>query len=193
MGKFIGLYLLIIGIVLPTALCVLFGLSLLVGMNNDVFLRLLVLGGGYALYFGFFAGLTLAVSALVGSSQFALVGLVLCWGILCLLIPRVSSESAKLRAPLPSRAELSRSIEHGLEKGIDGQATRDDAADALVIILGSRLCKCWIYVDPAIARGAELHVEARWEDHVWSPRFSGCRRRQEKGYSVFGGRRHSPQ
>ena len=190
-GKFIGLYLLIIGIVLPTALCVLLGLSLMVGMNNDVFLRLLVLGGGCALYFGFFAGLTLAVSALVGSSQFALVGLVLCWGILCLLIPRVSSESAKLRAPLPSRAELSRPLNMDLRRALIFEATRDDAVDALVedILAEQGFANAGFMLDPAIARGAELHAEARWEDQVFGHHvglLNDAIARQERGYSVFG-------
>ena len=92
---------------------------------------------------------------------------------------------------MPSRAELSRSIEHGLEKGIDGQATRDDAVDALVedILAEQGFANAGFMLDPAIARGAELHAEARWEDQVFGHHvglLNDAIARQEKGYSVFG-------
>jgi ABC-2 type transport system permease protein len=63
--------------------------------------RVALLAGVYLLYLGIFLLLTLAVSARAPSARFALVVMLAFWSVNCLLAPRLLSDLAAERHPLP--------------------------------------------------------------------------------------------
>jgi ABC-2 type transport system permease protein len=128
---------------------------------------LLVLG--YGVYFAVFAGLTLYASAAARSSRGALVGMIAVWALFCLLVPRAGSELAATLTPLPSQAELTRAVQHSLEKGIDGTTTREVAIEAMVAdaMAEQGIANAGFLVDQGATTAIELQAEARWEDAAY--------------------------
>lgn len=190
-GKSLALLGIIALLLVPASLIVLAVLSAVGGFDTQVLGRLLSLGLAYGVYFATFAALTLMISAVSRTSQGALVSLVTMWGLFCLLLPRAAVESATHQAPLPSRAEFQRQIKESLATGIDGQAERETAVDALVkdILAKQGFANAGFMLDPAAARGAELRAEAKWEDMVFDHHVGALNAsitEQEKHYVGFG-------
>lgn len=79
----------------------------------------------YALYLGAFAGLGAWLGLASRDQSRALLGAVVLWVATCLLVPRLASEFASQRHPLPSRAEFEASVEAGHAEGIDGHNPED--------------------------------------------------------------------
>jgi ABC-2 type transport system permease protein len=90
---------------------------------------------GYFLYYGAFAGVTLAVSAVAPSSRSALVLLLGFWMFDGLVAPRAASDIARAFEPAPSAFEFGHKMEMALKNGIDGH----DPADARVKRLEAEL------------------------------------------------------
>jgi ABC-2 type transport system permease protein len=93
--------------------------------------RMLLMGGGYLLYFGIFAGISLAVSALAGSSRLALVVLIGFWIVNGLVAPRVAADVAKSVYPTPSAFQFAHAIENDMQNGLDGHNPQDKRAEEL--------------------------------------------------------------
>ena len=103
LGKVMALMIALTILIVPASLVVVGVLSGISGFSGDVALRLLFLFLAYFAYFLTFGGLTLALSALARSSQMALVAMIVVWGIVCLLVPRVAVESATANVVLQVR------------------------------------------------------------------------------------------
>jgi ABC-2 type transport system permease protein len=93
--------------------------------------RMAVMAAGYLLYFGTFVGLSLAVSAVSGSSQTALIALLAFWIANGLVSPRVASDLAKRLHPTPSALEFGLRIEEDIRNGINGHDPSDRRAKEL--------------------------------------------------------------
>ena len=169
-GKAIALAMVVGALLIPAALLILAALWALGGGDAGTLLRLGLLGLGYGVYFAIFGALTLFASAMARSSRGALVGLVGVWGVLCLIAPRAATEVSATLAPLPSRAELARQIDHGLAWGLDGKTERDPAIDAMVrdLMAEEGYANTGLMVDDTFLTGFELRAEARWEDAIYN-------------------------
>ena len=124
-GKASALGAVIAGLLGPAALIIIGVLWALGGGDGDTVLRVGLLLLAYGAYFAVYGGLTLYTSAVARSSRAALVTLVGVWGLFTLVLPRAAGELAGVMSPLPSRAELARTIAHDLEKGVDGETDRE--------------------------------------------------------------------
>lgn len=94
-------------------------------------LRYLVLVGTYLLYFGIFTGLAVGVSALAPTSRTALALLLYFWILNGLVAPRVASDVARNRVPLPSSLEFQQAIQSDLSDGFADHPSREDRQQIL--------------------------------------------------------------
>jgi ABC-2 type transport system permease protein len=97
--------------------------------------RFILLGLGYLLYFGIFACVALAVSALAKSSRQALVVLLAFWIVNGLVAPRAVSDLARRVYPSPSAFEFAQRIREDLNQGLDAHAAYSKKAEDLKVRL----------------------------------------------------------
>lgn len=74
---------------------------------------------GYLLYFGIFLALSLAVSAVSGSSRTALLALLGFWIVNCLIVPRAAADLSARLHPSPSALEFTRGVEEEARRGFN--------------------------------------------------------------------------
>ena len=74
----------------------------------------------YGLYYAFWAGLGIAVSAVVQQSGLALVGVLGFWAFGAFLVPRLCGSVARLSAPTPSALAFTEQVISDKETGING-------------------------------------------------------------------------
>ena len=84
--------------------------------------RFALLAIAYLLYLGIFLLLTLTVSARAPSSRFALVALLAFWAVNCLLAPRLMSDFAAERHPLPEPVSFKTRLETALRDPVGTSA-----------------------------------------------------------------------
>lgn len=78
-----------------------------------------MMGAGYLLYFGAFVGISLAVSAVSGTSRTALLALLGFWIVGCLIVPRASADLASRLQPTPSALAFYRDVEEETRRGFN--------------------------------------------------------------------------
>ncbi|RYG55078.1 DUF3526 domain-containing protein, partial [bacterium] len=93
--------------------------------------RMLLMGVGYAFYFGAIIGLALAVSAWARSSRTSLITLLGFWMLNCLLLPRAASDLARKLHPTPSAFAFAQLLDTDLKKGMDGHTPQEERRKAL--------------------------------------------------------------
>jgi ABC-type transport system involved in multi-copper enzyme maturation permease subunit len=112
LAKFIGSWL---GLVIPLLIPFLLGFLLFqvyqIQFSGDQWIRILIFGGISLLYFTFFVGFGILVSALTRNSSGSFLILLVCWVSLVLIIPRVGSMFAARILPVPSLAEIEGQID----------------------------------------------------------------------------------
>jgi ABC-2 type transport system permease protein len=86
---------------------------------------------GYVLYLSAFLGLSLAASALLGSSRLALVALLGFWILNGLALPRVVADLSERLHPVPTATAMWAAMREDLESGIDGHNPADARESAL--------------------------------------------------------------
>lgn len=89
------------------------------GAVGDEGLRFLLIAGTYLVYFGIFALIVVAISALAPSSRSALAILLCVWIANGLVMPRLASDVAGRQTPLPSSLEFQAAISQDLDEGFD--------------------------------------------------------------------------
>jgi ABC-2 type transport system permease protein len=168
-GKSIALCVTVAALLIPAGLVILGVLWGLGGGDGATLARLGLLGLSYAMYFAIFGALTLFASASARTSRGALVAMIGVWGVFCLVTPRAATEVAGVLEPLPSRAELARSVAHSLKKGIDGTRDRDVEVDAIAKDLAAEqgVADSGMLVDENYMNGIQLQAESRWENAVF--------------------------
>ena len=112
-GKALAIALCLLVLMTPAALAAM--AAVIIGAESgtwiDALLRLIWLGLSYALYFGIFIFIVLAVSAMARSSRIALIVLLGLWIAVVMMGPRAASDFSRVLYPSPSKfafsAELS--------------------------------------------------------------------------------------
>ncbi|MEM1324414.1 MAG: DUF3526 domain-containing protein [Bacteroidota bacterium] len=131
LGKWLGLFLLVLGLVLP-----LYGLAWLLLSNLSDYGQfnggaLTSLFGVYLLYFMVFINLTLLVSLLAKKSNVAFVSLLGIWMIACLVIPKFTTSLANQLHPYPTQSAFVENIKADKQAGLDGHAPWSEKAKQL--------------------------------------------------------------
>ncbi len=121
LGKMLGLVAALGALLLPSTILGVAALALGSGTTSlgESLARMALMGLGYALYFGAFIGLSLAVSARAHSSRAALVVLLGFWMFNSLLLPRVASDLSRKIYPTPSAFAFAKQLEADLKGSID--------------------------------------------------------------------------
>ncbi len=120
LGKWLGLFLLVLSLVLP-----IYGLAWLLLSNLSDYGQfsagaLTGLFGIYLLYFIVFINLTLWISLIAKNSNVAFVSLLGVWMIACLAIPKFTSSLANQLHPYPTQTSFAESIAADKKAGLDG-------------------------------------------------------------------------
>ena len=89
---------------------------------------LLLMFGVYLVYYAVFINITLIVSAVSRQSGISLVSLLVIWIIVCLAMPKASSNLANSIYPYPSRQDFASSIDKDKKAGLDGHNPWSQAA-----------------------------------------------------------------
>jgi ABC-2 type transport system permease protein len=79
----------------------------------------------YLLYFGTFACVAIAVSAMARTARMALLVLFAFWIINCLVVPRAAADAAQLLYPAPSHTEFWEQVHKDMREGINGHNPSD--------------------------------------------------------------------
>ncbi len=112
LAKFMGSWL---GLVIPLLIPFLLSFLLLqiyrIQFSGEQWIRILIFGGVSLLYFTFFIGFGILVSALTRISSESFLILLVCWVTLVLIIPRVGAMFAARIVPVPSLAEIESQID----------------------------------------------------------------------------------
>ncbi len=82
----------------------------------------------YLVYYAIFVNLTLIVSAISRHSGISLVSLLLVWIVVCLAMPKASSNLADAAFPYPSRQAFASAIDEDKKLGLDGHNPWNQAA-----------------------------------------------------------------
>jgi ABC-2 type transport system permease protein len=132
-GKSMGLYFLALSIFLPS---IIVGFILLIFnesalQNSESFLRYFLLIINYLIYFLVLSVLAVFVSAKAKSSKSALIGLIACWLIFTLILPKVSQVLGQSIFPSPSKIEFDTTVEEELIKQGDSHNPNDPHFKAL--------------------------------------------------------------
>ncbi len=127
LGKMLGLVAALAVLLLPATVVGVAALALASGATSfsESLPRMALMGAGYALYFGAFIGLSLAVSAWARSARAALVILLGFWMFNSLLLPRVASDVARRVHPTPSAFVFAKQIEADIKGGGDAHGAPD--------------------------------------------------------------------
>lgn len=122
-GKAVGLTAVAAMLLVPVALV---GGAVTVGQGApDGPARLGLFCGAYAIYFGIWTFVTLAVSAKARSSRQALVGLLGLWIVAAVLAPRLATDAADRLAPVISIAAFKQAVTDDMAKGVTGHDPSD--------------------------------------------------------------------
>lgn len=95
------------------AILALYGLSPTELNTHDAASRLLWMGLAYALYVIGFAALVLCVSLLASTARLALLALLVLWVVMVVLVPRLATDAAAARHPLPAATSFWAAIKRG--------------------------------------------------------------------------------
>lgn len=131
-GKVLGLFTALLLILLPALLLtVAFFAFRAPAAGSDWWLRTALLLGVYSIYFLLFTLLTVFVSAISKTGGNALLTLLSCWIIGCILVPKAAANMGSDRYPLPSQYAFREAIQKDIAQGIDGHNTKDERARQL--------------------------------------------------------------
>mgnify|MGYP005853453077 CR=1 FL=1 len=134
--------------------------------------RAALMAAGYLVYFAAFVAISLAVSALAGSSRAALTALLGVWIVNGLIVPKAASDLARAAHPTPSAMEFARSVERELEKGADGRGSPDARMEELKRKLLKQYNVGSIEKLPVNFTGIRLHEGERHGNEVYDRHYS---------------------
>lgn len=125
-GKTLGLMSLVLLCLIPVVLLMIcFLVAEGGGLTDDLWLRFVVLGGVYGLFFLLISMVTVAVSASSGTSKNALIKLLAIWLLLVVLLPRSSQAMGSYFFPSPSKVEFESAIEEEIVQKGDSHNPND--------------------------------------------------------------------
>ncbi len=129
LGKIVGVWL-SVGLLLLPLFLVGLGVIFTTNYQAEDLSRYALIFLTYLLYFGVFINISVLFSSFAKSSTIALVGLIGCWIVSCLLVPKLTSNLSKYLHPTPSAMEYQASLKESLEKGLDGHNPYNEFAKA---------------------------------------------------------------
>jgi len=118
-GKALALWLLVLALFLPFFVLGLLVAGLVAAPSIEL-LRYILISVVWLVYFGIIVNLTIGTSALVKHSNMAMVGLLAFWITIALVVPKVTSNIAANRYPVPSTTEFYQAVRDDLLEGVDG-------------------------------------------------------------------------
>jgi ABC-2 type transport system permease protein len=131
-GKVLGQFMALIGLILPAVIITGgFFATMAPGAGNDRVERAGLLTAVYGAYFLLFTLLTVFVSAISKTSGNALLTLLTCWIIGCIVVPKAAANMGSDRYPLPSHYSFREAIQKDIAQGINGHNTKDERARQL--------------------------------------------------------------
>jgi ABC-2 type transport system permease protein len=136
LGKFIGLLLAFVVVLLPAMLIAVIILYRNFDLAGDDVLRLLALSGSFFIYYAVFAALAMSTSIHFKSSRLALFALLAFWSGSVLIAPRLGATAAEMMIPIPNATGFWAAIKKDIQQGLDNDGdheTRKAAFNAQVL------------------------------------------------------------
>lgn len=130
LGKWGGIFLPILIITIGLFLIAAFLLSSLQDFGELSYGELVLMFVVYLVYYAVFINISLMVSAWARQSGVALVSLLVIWIVVCLAMPKASSNLADTIYPYPSRQAFTSAVEKDKKAGLDGHNPWSQAAKA---------------------------------------------------------------
>lgn len=136
-GKIMGFSLLIACVVVPAFLL---AVAAAVGIsgapwNIETALRLFTMIISYSLYFFIFIVCAVLISALCKQSKTALIVLLGCWIMACVVLPKLTVSLGDALFKAPSKAMMDAEIHHQAKNGINGHDAEDERTKAFTATL----------------------------------------------------------
>ncbi|PWK77247.1 ABC-2 type transport system permease protein [Mucilaginibacter oryzae] len=116
LGKLVGFSLLLAVLLAP----VMITLAALAGTDREQWLRMILLGGLYGLYFIVILALSLLCSAYLRNSRFSLLLLTALWVMITIVLPKWAASTGDGFFRLPTKNTFDAAIHHDLLNGING-------------------------------------------------------------------------
>lgn len=130
----------------------------------DASWRVATLAAAAAAYLLFWVALTLAVSARARTSRTAIAALATVWCVTVVILPRLATDVARARHPLPSRAEQDR---REIESRIMGPGGAEARRQAILVEHGVRTVEeLPVDISVLIARRAEASINKRLDARI---------------------------
>lgn len=170
LGKMAGLTVALGVLLLPATLLGAAALTLASGVPSLSRMALMALG--YALYFGAFIGLSLAVSAWASSSRAALMVLLGFWMFNSLLLPRAASDWARTAYPTPSAFNFAQLLQNDIKKGVDGHNSQDERRAQLEAGVLEKYGVKTLEQLPVNFSGIALQASEEHGNHVFDRRYA---------------------
>ena len=126
LGKALGLGGALATLLVPVALLGAVVLANFPGAETGGWLRLLWLGGAYALYLAAILAVCLAVSAMASTARAALATLLVCWAVNTVIAPRLGADLVQHLLPLPKLVEFETAMQQAVQEGLDGHNPRNE-------------------------------------------------------------------
>ena len=174
LGKMLGLVAALATLLLPATILGVAALTLASSATSlgESLSRMALMGLGYALYFGAFIGLCLAVSARAHSSRAALVVLLGFWMFNSLLLPRVASDLARKIYPTPSAFAFAKQLKADLKEGIDRNDPQNESLKRLEAKVLQQYSAKSIEKLPVNFAGLALQEGEEHGNHVFDRRYA---------------------
>ncbi len=132
-GKILGIFAALLTLVVPAALLGSAALVLATSFQSfgAIVPSIALMSIAFVLYFVFFAGISLTVSALASSTRVAMTVLLAFWVAACILIPRVASDVADTLYTVPAPKDFWEKVDAANRDGIDGHDPRNERTKEL--------------------------------------------------------------
>ncbi len=125
LGKFIGLLLAFLLVLLPAMGLAMIILSRNFDLTGDHSLRLLALGASFFIYYAVFAALAMSTSIHFHSSRLALFALLAFWSGSVLIAPRLGAVAAEAWMPIPAATAFWAAIKDDIQQGLDNDGDHE--------------------------------------------------------------------
>lgn len=141
----------------------------------------------YALYFLFFAFLTVFISGLIKKSTHVLSLLLALWFVMLFLLPKFTAQLAENLYPLPARAEFEADMREDRKKGLDGHNPKGERVEALKAATLEKYGVDSLEQLPVNFDGILMQADEEYGNKVWDKHFGEYFKTLEKQNRFSGG------
>lgn len=150
------------------------------GMTGDQALRLVLLGGAYALWLGLFLAIGVAVSALAGRTDRAMLVLAGVWLIAVPLGPRLAGTIADIAAPNSDARAFWAQMDADFKNGLPGDPDAKARSEALQAATLAKYGAASLEELPVSWDGVSLDASERYGYKVFDRRFAELHAEQDR-------------